>query len=104
MPPLLFLFLSEAVVEGGLGPALTPDKALKCRGGCEVGGRGLGGGKNLRVLWGPGGPAPQPRGGGDSQAADRKAEWTSEGASAWAAEKTLRVTANYGFTSHPFTQ
>ena len=31
MPPLLFLLLSEAAVEGGLGPALTPDEALKCK-------------------------------------------------------------------------
>ena len=47
MPPLLFLFLSEAAAEGRLGPTLTPDKALKCKGGCEVGGRGLGEARTL---------------------------------------------------------
>lgn len=103
MPPLLFLLLSEAAAEGGLGPALTPDEALKCKGGCEVHGRGLWEARTLGSC-GPDGPAPWPRGGGDSQAADSKAEWTSAGASAWAAEKTLRVTAHYGLTSHPFTQ
>lgn len=106
MPPLLFLFLSEVAAEGGLGPSLTPDEALKCyKGGCE-GWERAGGGKNLRVLYRAQVGQHPGLEEGDSQAADRKAKWTSAGASkAWAAEKTLRrVTANYGFTSHPFTQ
>lgn len=47
MLPLLFLFLSEVAAEGGLGPSLTPDEALKCKGGCEGGGRGLGEARTL---------------------------------------------------------
>lgn len=38
---LAFLFLSEGAAEGGPGPALTPGRSLKCKGGHEVGGRGL---------------------------------------------------------------
>lgn len=42
---LLFLLLSEGAAEGELGLALAPNSALKCKGGHEAGGRGLGDGR-----------------------------------------------------------